>query len=142
MLPPGARPVRSRRARHRAARRHVRDAGWRGSGRDREARSQCYPALDSRLMTVRVAPQLRYLTAADVVAAMPPLAERLRLAELTMTALVHDAELPPKIGVHPESPGSFAHAMPAALRAGGGPSALLGMKWVTGYLSNNQLGLP
>jgi ornithine cyclodeaminase/alanine dehydrogenase-like protein (mu-crystallin family) len=32
--------------------------------------------------------------------------------------------------------------MPAALRAGGGPRGLLGMKWVTGYPSNNQLGLP
>ena len=32
---------------------------------------------------------------------MPPLDERLRLAERTMVALVADAELPPKIGVHP-----------------------------------------
>ena len=30
-----------------------------------------------------------------------------------MTALVADAELPPKIGVHPRPAGSFAHAMPA-----------------------------
>ena len=33
-----------------------------------------------------------------------------------MTALVADAELPPKIGVHPRPAGSFAHAMPAFLR--------------------------
>ena len=33
-----------------------------------------------------------------------------------MTALVADAELPPKIGVHPRPDGSFAHAMPAYLR--------------------------
>jgi hypothetical protein len=69
---------------------------------------------------------IRYLTAADVSAAMPPVPERLRLAERTMTALVGDAELPPKIGVHPRPAGSFAHAMPAALRpattAADGPS--------------------
>ena len=34
--------------------------------------------------------------AADVVAAMPPVEERLALAERTMTALVADAELPPE----------------------------------------------
>jgi ornithine cyclodeaminase/alanine dehydrogenase-like protein (mu-crystallin family) len=87
-------------------------------------------------------PTLRYLSAADVEAAMPPLPERLRLAERTMTALVADAQLPPKIGVHPESQGSFAHAMPAALRAVDGSAALLGMKWVTGFPANNQVGLP
>ena len=38
-----------------------------------------------------------------------------------MIALVADAELPPKIGVHPRPEGSFAHAMPASLR-GGDPS--------------------
>jgi hypothetical protein len=53
----------------------------------------------------------------DVTAAMPPLDERLRLAERTMVALVADAELPPKIGVHPAAEGSFGHAMPAHLRA-------------------------
>jgi ornithine cyclodeaminase/alanine dehydrogenase-like protein (mu-crystallin family) len=66
------------------------------------------------------------------------------LAERTMTALVADAELPPKIGVHPRSEGSFAHAMPAHLRGsdpdGGGD--LLGMKWVAGFTTNNDLGLP
>ena len=44
---------------------------------------------------------------------MPDLDERLDLAERTLTALVADAELPPKIGVHPRPAGSFAHAMPA-----------------------------
>ena len=33
-----------------------------------------------------------------------------------MVALVADAELPPKIGVHPRPDGSFGHAMPAYLR--------------------------
>ena len=92
-----------------------------------------------------------YLSAEDVLAAMPPVAERLELAERTMVALVADAELPPKIGVHPRPAGSFAHAMPAALRplsatgdeargddAGGD---LLGIKWVTGFPDNRAHGL-
>jgi ornithine cyclodeaminase/alanine dehydrogenase-like protein (mu-crystallin family) len=86
---------------------------------------------------------IRYLNAADVDAAMPDVAERLVLAERAMVALVHDAELPAKIGVHPRPDGSFAHAMPALLRpaSGDGPD-LLGLKWVTGYASNRSLGLP
>jgi ornithine cyclodeaminase len=95
-------------------------------------------------MTARDAPPLIYLTAADVNAAMPPLAERLVLAERTLTALVHDAELPPKIGVHPRPDGSFAHAMPAHLRDpdpdGGGD--LLGIKWIAGFPANRGLDLP
>lgn len=83
----------------------------------------------------------RYLSAAEVAAAMPPVDERLALAERTMTALVADAELPPKIGVHPRAPGSFAHAMPAALRDPAGVD-LLGMKWVAGFPDNRARGLP
>jgi ornithine cyclodeaminase len=87
---------------------------------------------------------IRYLSAADVLAAMPDIDERLALAEQTMTALVADAELPPKIGVHPPPDGSFAHAMPAHLRGAeaDGRGDLLGMKWVAGFAANNELGLP
>jgi len=87
---------------------------------------------------------LRYLAAQDVKAAMPGLDERLALAELTLTALVDDADLPPKIGVHPRPAGSFVHAMPAHLRGrdAGGRDDLLGMKWVAGFPTNNELGLP
>jgi ornithine cyclodeaminase/alanine dehydrogenase-like protein (mu-crystallin family) len=87
---------------------------------------------------------LRYLSAADVMAAMPPLPERLDLAERTMTALVRDAQLPPKIAVHPRPDGSFVHAMPAHLRgpAPDGADDLVGMKWVAGFGTNNALGLP
>jgi ornithine cyclodeaminase/alanine dehydrogenase-like protein (mu-crystallin family) len=95
-------------------------------------------------MTARATPRLRYLTAADVSAAMPPLEERLRLAAETMVALVEDAELPPKIGVHPRVDGSFAHAMPAYLR-GPDPSGhddLLGIKWIAGFPTNRADGLP
>ncbi|MGH2407251.1 MAG: NAD(P)-binding domain-containing protein [Candidatus Limnocylindrales bacterium] len=89
-------------------------------------------------------PPLRYLSAADVEAAMPPLEERLALAEQTMTALVADAELPAKIGVHPRPPASFGHAMPAFLRGAddAGGADLLGMKWVVGFPTNGIIGLP
>lgn len=76
---------------------------------------------------------------------MPPVGERLRLAERTMVALADgSAELPPKIGVHPRPDGSFAHAMPAHLRVadGTGSRDLLGMKWIAGVPANRAAGLP
>jgi ornithine cyclodeaminase/alanine dehydrogenase-like protein (mu-crystallin family) len=87
---------------------------------------------------------LRYLSSADVVAAMPPLDERLALAERSMLGLAAGAELPPKIGVHPRPDGSFAHAMPAHMRgeAIDGAADLLGMKWVAGFAGNDARGLP
>lgn len=86
---------------------------------------------------------LRYLAAADVVAAMPPLVDRLALAERTLCALGRDAELPAKIGVHPRQPGSLAHAMPALLRgaAEDGGEDLIGMKWIAGFPANPSRGL-
>jgi ornithine cyclodeaminase/alanine dehydrogenase-like protein (mu-crystallin family) len=87
---------------------------------------------------------LRHLSAVEVAAAMPPLTERLVLAERTMRALGDNAELPPKIGVHPRQPGSLAHAMPALLRgeAADGSTDLIGAKWITGFPANPGLGLP
>ena len=92
----------------------------------------------------RSLPPLRYLSADDVRAAMPPIEERLRLAELTMTALARPdgAQLPPKLGVHPRVEGSFAHAMPAHLRAAGPEGDLLGIKWIAGFGTNGALGIP
>jgi ornithine cyclodeaminase/alanine dehydrogenase-like protein (mu-crystallin family) len=92
-------------------------------------------------------PPLLYLDAAAVETAMPPLPERLRLAEQTMTALIADAQMPPKIAVHPRPAGSFAHAMPAWLgatneAAGTGDGDLLGIKWVSGFPANGARGLP
>jgi ornithine cyclodeaminase/alanine dehydrogenase-like protein (mu-crystallin family) len=76
-----------------------------------------------------------------VLAALPPVDERLALAERTLVALVSDAELPPKIGVHPRPAASFGHAMPALLRGGAaeGTDDLLGMKWVVGFPTNAEL---
>jgi ornithine cyclodeaminase/alanine dehydrogenase-like protein (mu-crystallin family) len=91
-------------------------------------------------------PPLRWFDAADVVAAMPPLEERIRLAEVTMTAFARSgaAELPPKIAIHPRPADAFVHAMPAHLRgdAADGSADLVGMKWVAGYATNTALGLP
>lgn len=94
-------------------------------------------------MTTEPTP-LRVLSAADVLAALPPVEERIALARRTMLALVRDAELPPKIGVHPRQTASFGHAMPAFLRgaAEDGSEDLLGMKWVVGFPGNNAIGLP
>ena len=89
-------------------------------------------------------PPLRYLVAADVVACMPPLPERLRLAERTLVGLIEGGELPPKIGIHPRPAGSFAHAMPAYLPgpAEDGSRDLAGMKWIAGFPDNPAAGLP
>jgi alanine dehydrogenase len=88
-------------------------------------------------------PPVRYLSASDVAAAMPALPEQLRLAAATLRGLAGDADLPPKIGVHPGPDGSFAHAMPAWLRGSGPGRAgdLLGMKWVTGFPDNRLLSI-
>lgn len=88
-------------------------------------------------------PLLRWFGAADVIAAMPPLEERLRLAERTMTALAQPgaSELPPKIAIHPRPADSFVHAMPAHLRGNAAADDLVGMKWVAGYATNVDLGM-
>jgi ornithine cyclodeaminase/alanine dehydrogenase len=89
-------------------------------------------------------PPLRWFGTSDVAAAMPPLEERLRLAELTVTSLARPgaSQLPPKIAIHPRPAASFVHAMPAHLRSDGAVGDLVGMKWVAGYASNNALGIP
>jgi ornithine cyclodeaminase/alanine dehydrogenase-like protein (mu-crystallin family) len=89
-------------------------------------------------------PSLRYLAAAEVIACMPSLPERLALAERTLVGLAEDAELPAKIGIHPRPAGSFAHAMPAYLPgpAPDGSRDLVGMKWIAGVPDNVGAGLP
>jgi alanine dehydrogenase len=95
-------------------------------------------------MTASASTSIRYLSADDVLAAMPDVATRIELARRTLVGLVSDAELPPKIAVHPRPEASFAHAMPALLRGGAddGSQDLLGMKWVAGYATNTAHGLP
>lgn len=89
-------------------------------------------------------PPLRWLSAADVEAAMPPIRDRLALAERTLVALArpNGAELPPKLAIHPGPAGSFMHAMPAIYRGETVAADLVGMKWVAGFATNTDLGLP
>ncbi len=77
-------------------------------------------------------------------ALLPPVHERIALARRAMLALVADAELPPKLGVHPRGHSAFAHAMPALLRGAdeSGARDLVGMKWVVGFPDNGKRGLP
>src|SRR6478672_3534111 len=85
-----------------------------------------------------------FLTGDEVARALPPVEERLALAARAMSALTGDAELPPKIGVHPRQAASFAHAMPAYVRGSSadGSADLLGLKWVSGFPRNAERGLP
>jgi ornithine cyclodeaminase/alanine dehydrogenase-like protein (mu-crystallin family) len=81
---------------------------------------------------------LRYLSAAEVLACLPPLAERLELAARALTSLSRgEAEMPAKIGVHPRE-GTLLHAMPAWDRR----SDLVGLKWVSAFPGNAAVGLP
>ena len=91
----------------------------------------------------RLAP-IRWLSAADVEAAMPDIPERLALAERTLVALAtpDGAELPPKLAIHPRPAASFVHAMPAIYRGASVDADLVGMKWVAGFATNTALGLP
>ena len=47
-------------------------------------------------------------------------------------------EMPPKPGIHPGSEDNFIHAMPASIPA----LESAGLKWVSGFPGNTQLGLP
>ena len=89
-------------------------------------------------------PPLRYLSTADVIAAMPSLSERLELAATTLRGLAGPAELPPKVAIHPRPEGSFAHTMPAYLPdpSGNPKGDWLGMKWILGFPANVANGLP
>jgi alanine dehydrogenase len=97
----------------------------------------------SRAAVPASVPPLRWFAEADVLASMPPVEQRLRLAERTMVALADpgSSELPAKIGIHPRPDGSFVHAMPAHLRAATPTDDLVGMKWVAGFSSNKARGL-
>lgn len=82
--------------------------------------------------------KLRYLSASDVTSCMPPLERQLELAERALLALAQgDAQMPPKPFLQPRE-GAFYHPMAAWLRK----DDLLGMKWVSGYESNQERGLP
>lgn len=84
------------------------------------------------------APPLRYLSAAELDRCLPGVEERIELAGRALSALGRgDAEMPPKIGVHPR-PGALLHAMPAWLR----DTDLVGLKWIAAFPGNRAHGLP
>jgi alanine dehydrogenase len=79
-----------------------------------------------------------YLSRSEVASLMPPVEEQLDLVEKTYRAVgAGRVELPPKPGIHPR-PDSFIHAMPAYLR----DEDVAALKWVAGYPTNKERGLP
>lgn len=75
----------------------------------------------------------------DIASVAPGRREIIEIIERTYRAAAAGAaEVPTKIGVHPDFPGSFCHAMPAWVGAG----RALGMKWVSYYPGNMARGLP
>ena len=82
--------------------------------------------------------ELRYLSAGDVVRCLPTLERQLELTERALLALAQgDVQMPPKPFLQPRE-GAFFHPMAAWLCK----DDLLGMKWVCGYASNQERGLP
>jgi alanine dehydrogenase len=81
---------------------------------------------------------LLYLERPEVASLLPPIPEQLELIERTYRTLAAGrVELPPKPGVHPRKD-SFIHAMPAYLR----DEDVVALKWVAGYPTNKDRGLP
>lgn len=82
--------------------------------------------------------ELLYLTRDEVAELLPPATDQLDIVEETYRALAAgDVEQPPKPGIHPRRD-AFIHAMPAYLRTEDVPV----LKWIAGYRSNKQRGLP
>lgn len=81
---------------------------------------------------------LLLLSRADVAARLPGIEEQIGLAARTFDALAQGrVEMPPKMGIHPR-PDAFIHAMPAYLK----DRDVAVIKWVSGYPSNPEVGLP
>jgi alanine dehydrogenase len=81
---------------------------------------------------------LLFLRRDEVASLLPPIPEQLDLVEHTYRAVgAGRVELPPKPGVHPRKD-SFIHAMPAYLM----DEDVAALKWVSGYPTNKERGLP
>ncbi len=82
--------------------------------------------------------ELLYLSRQEVADLLPPIPEQVELAEETYRVLAAGrVEMPPKPGIHPRE-NAFIHAMPAYLA----DRDVAALKWVSGYPSNKQRGLP
>jgi ornithine cyclodeaminase/alanine dehydrogenase len=95
------------------------------------------PAIKTARGPAQPAP-LRHLSTAELEACLPPVGERVMLARRALAALADgDAEMPPKIGVHPRT-GALLHAMPGWLKS----ADIVGLKWVSAFPANKDHGLP
>lgn len=82
--------------------------------------------------------QLLYLSSRDVANTKLEMLEVIRIVEEMFRHKARGlVEMPPKLGIHP-AVGSFIHAMPASVSG----MAAAGMKWVSAYPSNRDVGLP
>ncbi len=82
--------------------------------------------------------RLLYLSRADVEQTALEMSEIIHLVEQAfMEKGKGNVEMPPKPGIHTQ-PDAFIHAMPASIPA----LRSAGIKWVSGYPSNLQKGLP
>lgn len=82
--------------------------------------------------------RLRYLSRQDVESLAIPMTAVIEAVEEALREKGEGtAEMPPKPGVHP-GPDAFIHAMPALLKG----MRAVGLKWVSGFPSNQEKGLP
>src|SRR5690242_6806211 len=83
--------------------------------------------------------KIRLLSENNVRAVCPTLTEVVDLVEQAYRLDAEGkAEVPTKIGVHPDRASTFLHAMPAWV----GEARALGMKWVSYFPGNFDRGLP
>jgi ornithine cyclodeaminase/alanine dehydrogenase-like protein (mu-crystallin family) len=83
--------------------------------------------------------RLLYLSQADVAAVGLTMAEIIELLETAFEQKGRQrVEMPPKPGIHPGGGDNFIHAMPAYIPE----MKAAGIKWVSGFPNNQQLGLP
>jgi ornithine cyclodeaminase/alanine dehydrogenase len=83
--------------------------------------------------------QLLYLSQADAQAVGVTMAEVIEALEIAFREKGEGRiEMPPKPGIHPGGGDNFIHAMPAYIPA----LKSAGVKWVSGFPENHQLGLP
>jgi ornithine cyclodeaminase/alanine dehydrogenase-like protein (mu-crystallin family) len=83
--------------------------------------------------------KIRLLSEKDIRSVAPDLPEIVALVEQAYRLDAEGkAEVPTKIGVHPERANTFLHAMPAWV----GGARALGMKWVSYFPGNFDRGLP
>ncbi len=82
--------------------------------------------------------ELRYLSRQDVEAVAPSMEEIIELLSVAFREKGHGrTQMPPKTDIHPRDD-AFIHAMPAFV-----PSlSAAGVKWIAGYPSNHERGLP